>query len=129
VPVSGLQVLEGQDALAQHLAVVVEHGEAKHGQLGKDHLQKDICNRSVRFVHGEQRRETRVGRWKKAQYLSKNEGLLVVNWIETIVLDDLGSELFSDGVGRKPVHIHLHVRADLLVGKELAGDHLRANTR
>lgn len=38
VPVAGLQVLEGQDPLAQHAVVVVVDGEAEHGELGKDHL-------------------------------------------------------------------------------------------
>ena len=40
MPVSGLQVLEGEDPLPEHLAVVVVHREPQHGQLGEDNLQQ-----------------------------------------------------------------------------------------
>ena len=41
VPVAGLQVLEGQDSLAQHLVVVVVHSEPEHGELRKNNLLEE----------------------------------------------------------------------------------------
>ena len=41
MPVSGLEILKRQNALAQHLVVVVVHGETKDSQLGEDNLRRD----------------------------------------------------------------------------------------
>ena len=48
-------------------------------------------------------------------YLSEDKGLLVVDGVEAVGGDDAGAELPADGVSGQPVHVHLHVRAHLLV--------------
>lgn len=58
-------------------------------------------------------------------YLSEQEGLLVVDGVESVGGHHAGAELFSDGVGRQPIHVHLHVRAHFALRQELARYHLQ----
>lgn len=48
-------------------------------------------------------------------YLSENERLFVVGWVQAVVHHHAGAKLFADGVGGKAVHIHFDIRADLLI--------------
>ena len=57
-------------------------------------------------------------------HLSEQEGFFVVDGVESVGRHHAGAELLADGVGGKPVHVHFHVRANLLVRQELTGDHL-----
>ena len=57
-------------------------------------------------------------------HFSEHERLLVVDGIEAVGGNDLGAVFPSDGVGRKPVHVHLDVGAHLPVGQELTGNDL-----
>ena len=56
--------------------------------------------------------------------LPEYEGILVVDGVEPVTGDHFGPELLPDGVGGQAVHVHLHVRPDLLVRQELAGNDL-----
>ena len=56
--------------------------------------------------------------------LSEHERLLVVDGVQSVGGHHLRAELLADGVGGQSVHVHLHVRAHLLVGEELTRDHL-----
>lgn len=55
-------------------------------------------------------------------HLPEDEGLLVVDGVESIGGHKPGPELFPDGVGGQAVHVHFDVGADFLVGEELARD-------
>jgi len=56
--------------------------------------------------------------------LSEDERFLVVDRIESVVWHSAGPEFLADCVRRQSIHVHLDVRADLLVREELAGDDL-----
>ncbi len=47
--------------------------------------------------------------------LPEDEGLLVVVRVQAVVHHHTRAELFPDGVGGKAVHVHLHIRTDLLI--------------
>lgn len=57
-------------------------------------------------------------------YLSEDERLFVVGGVQPVVHHHTCAELLPDGVRRQPVHVHLDVRADFLVGQELPGENL-----
>lgn len=48
-------------------------------------------------------------------YLSKHKRFFIIHWVESIVHNHAGSELFPYGVGGQPVHIDFHVCPDLLI--------------
>lgn len=50
-----------------------------------------------------------------SSYLSEDEGLLVVGWVQSVVHHHTCAKLLPDGVCRQPVHVDLHIRADFLV--------------
>ena len=52
-------------------------------------------------------------------YLSKHKRFFIIHWVESIVHNHAGSELFPYGVGGQPVHIDFHVCPDLLIWEEL----------
>ncbi len=41
VPVAGLEILEREDPLSEHLVVVVVDGESQHGQLWQNNLERN----------------------------------------------------------------------------------------
>lgn len=75
-----------------------------------------------RFFHPPRRTKNNV-------HLSEDERLFVVGGVQPVVHHHARAELLPDGVRRQPVHVHLHVRADFLVGQELAGENLRCGKR
>ena len=56
--------------------------------------------------------------------LSKDERLFVVDRIQSVGWNCACAKLFADRVRRKSVHVHLHVRAHLLVRQKLTGNDL-----
>lgn len=48
-------------------------------------------------------------------YLSEDEGLFVVSWVQSIVHHHTCAEFLPNGVRRQPVHVNLNVCADFLV--------------
>jgi len=63
------------------------------------------------------------GGW--SSYFSEDERLLVVDRVDAVAGHDLRAELAPHRVRRKSEHVHLHVRPQLPVRQELAGNDLQ----
>ena len=68
VAISGLEVLKREDALAEHLAVVVVDGEAEHGELREDDLERErvfgtFGSKSQLNLHFRDGRRRETGEW------------------------------------------------------------------
>lgn len=57
----------------------------------------------------------RLGPAQMPSYLPEDKGLLVVHGVQAVVHHHARAELLADGVRGQPVHVHLHVGANLLV--------------
>lgn len=49
------------------------------------------------------------------EYLSEEEGFLVIDRVESVGGDHACTELFTYSVCREAVHVHFHVSTDLLI--------------
>lgn len=57
---------------------------------------------------------------RQRHHLPEDERFSAVDGIQAIVHHHPRAKLFPDGVRGQAVHVHLHVRADLLIRQKLA---------